>query len=121
MINIGKVIYNRIHDLVDGKCYPLVADLTTKYPFIIYEKTTSFPTESKDSYCQYIHNITIRIVDDKYDKAVALSEECMTRLVESEGMIIEDIEILEVTLDSISEEYIDNAFVQIINIEIKTN
>ncbi|WP_019539802.1 DUF3168 domain-containing protein [Proteiniphilum acetatigenes] len=54
MIQIGKTIYNLLSsdtdvtDVVDDKIYPLVADINTTFPFIVYRKNSYNPDYTKD-------------------------------------------------------------------------
>ena len=48
MINIGKVVNKKLGKYVDGRCFPLVAELTTKKPFICYNRMSAYPQNSKD-------------------------------------------------------------------------
>ena len=111
---IGKTIYATLKDLVDNKVYPLVAEQTTSFPFIIYRTSASRPTDEKDSvWCNWEYNVTIDIVDDNYDDVVEICDEALEELykIEGQGYVLE--------VNSVNETYQDNAYVREIEIVIK--
>lgn len=110
MINIGKIIYPKLRSVCST--YPLVAENTTHYPFIIYRTTQSRPENTKDGIYDWIFNIQVNVVDDKYDTVCDLCSEVVDKLLELD-------EVLDINIESISEDYVDDAYVKEINIIIK--
>ena len=116
MINIGSLIYSNIGDLVDTHCYPLIADQSTEYPFIIYRSSSTAPNTSKDGIYEWEHNVEINIVDEYYDNCCNILEDVCNRLLAMEGSDVD-----EVIIDSISEDFIDNAYVKNVNCRLYTS
>ena len=114
MINIGSLIYSNIGDLVDTHCYPLIADQSTDYPFIIYRSSSSAPNSSKDGIYEWEHNVEISIVDDEYDNCCQILENVINRLLAME----DNAPIAEVVVDSINEDFIENAYVKTVNVRL---
>lgn len=110
MINIGKLIYPKLNSVCST--YPLVAENTTKFPFIIYRTTQGRPENTKDGIYDWIFRIQVNVVSDKYDTVCDLCSEAVDRLLELE-------EVLDINIESISEDFIDNAYIKEINIIIK--
>ena len=110
MINIGKLIYPKLNSVCST--YPLVAENTTKFPFIIYRTTQSRPENTKDGIYDWIFNIQVNVVSDKYDTVCDLCSEVVDNLLELE-------EVLDINISEISEDYLENAYVKEINIIIK--
>jgi len=110
MINIGKLIYPKLNSVCST--YPLVAENTTKFPFIIYRTTQSRPENTKDGIYDWIFNIQVNVVSDKYDTVCDLCSEAVDKLLELE-------EVLDINISEISEDYLENAYVKEINIIIK--
>lgn len=110
MINIGKLIYPKLNSVCST--YPLVAENTTKFPFIIYRTTQSRPENTKDGIYDWIFTIQVNVVSDKYDTVCDLCSEVVDKLLELE-------EVLDINIESISEDFIDNAYIKEINIIIK--
>lgn len=116
MINIGSLIYSNIGDLVDTNCYPLIAEQSTEYPFIIYRSSSTAPNASKDGIYEWEHNVEISIVDEEYDTCCNILESVCNRLLAMEGS-----EVDEVVIDSISEDFIENAYVKNVNCRLYTS
>ena len=110
MVNIGALIYPKLQSVCST--YPLVAENTTKFPFIIYRTTQGRPELSKDGYCEWVYNIQVNVVSDKYDTVCDLCSDAVDKLLELD-------EVLDINIESISEDYIENAYVKQIDIIIK--
>lgn len=109
-INIGSIIYGKLHSV--ASTYPLVAENTTKFPFIIYRTTMTRPETTKDGIYDWIYNIQVNVVDDKYDSVCDLCDQALEKLLELE-------EVLDINIEGVSEDYIDDAYVKEIQIIIK--
>lgn len=110
MINIGKIIYPKLNSVCST--YPLVAENTTKFPFIIYRTTQSRPENTKDGIYDWIFNIQVNVVSDKYDTVCDLCSEAVDKLLELET-------VLDINIESVSEDYVEDAYVKEIQIIIK--
>ena len=110
MINIGKLIYPKLNSVCST--YPLVAENTTKFPFIIYRTTQSRPENTKDGIYDWIFNIQVNVVSDKYDTVCDLCSEAVDKLLELE-------EVLDINIESVSEDFFENAYIKEIQIIIK--
>ena len=106
---MGKIIYPKLNSVCST--YPLVAENTAKFPFIIYRTSATRPIDSKDGIYDWIYTVEIKVVSDKYDVASDLSIEVVDKLLELEDVI--DMEVQDV-----SEDYIEDAYVRSINIMI---
>ena len=114
MINIGSLIYSNIGDLVDTHCYPLIADQSTEYPFIIYRSSSTAPNSSKDGIYEWEHSVEISIVDEEYDTCCQILENVINRLLAME----DNAPIAEVAIDTINEDFIENAYVKVVNVRL---
>ena len=109
MINIGSILYGKLHNV--ASTYPLVAENTATFPFIIYRTTQQRPVENKDMCYEWIYQVQISIVDDHYDKVCSLLEETINKVMELN-------ESFTMNIESISEDFIDDAYVKQMNITI---
>ena len=110
MENIGTLIYPKLSSVCST--YPLVAENSAKFPFAIYRTNQGRPENTKDGIYDWIYNIQVNIVSDKYDTVCALCSDCVDKLLELE-------EVLDINIERISEDYIDDAYVKQIDIIIK--
>ena len=56
MIGVGKAINTILKDSKITNVYPIVADLGTKFPFIVYRRTGLNPSSSKDVFSYKFDN-----------------------------------------------------------------
>lgn len=106
---MGKLIYPKLSSVCST--YPLVAENTTKFPFIIYRTSATRPVDSKDGIYDWIYTVQINVVSDKYDTVSDLSIQVVDNLLTLEDVI--DMEVQDV-----SEDYMEDAYVRTINIVI---
>ena len=109
-INIGKLIYPKLRQV--ASTYPLVAENTTKFPFIIYRTTATRPENTKDGIYDWVYTIQVNVVDDKYDTACELCNQALDKLLELDG-------VLDINIESVSEDFQEDAYIKEIQIIIK--
>lgn len=101
-----------VTELVGSKVFPIVANEGTTFPFIVYRRTNYTPASNKD-YTSEIVGVEINILSQKYDEAVNIADVVATSLDHKETNFIEDIKIT-----NISEDYIEDTFVERIYLDI---
>lgn len=80
MIKIGETVYNILSTdtdvtaIVGTKIFPLVADIGTTFPFIVYKKNSYVPEYSKDGITKKSAVVEIIIASDKYIESVELAD-----------------------------------------------
>lgn len=121
-LQIGKVIYTLldvdfIHKVVGNKIYPLIADATTTYPFIMYRRTRLIPENNKD-YTNESVLCEVFVIADNYKESVELAE-LVRKALEHKSGLISGIDVEDIILEDCSEEYIDNSFLQSMNFKIE--
>lgn len=109
-INIGKLIYPKLRQV--ASTYPLVAENTTKFPFIIYRTTATRPELSKDGIYDWIYNIQVNVVSEKYDTVCDLCNQTLDKLMELET-------VLDINISEVSEDFAEDAYIKEIQIIIK--
>lgn len=121
---IGKAIYKiltddiKVKQLLNNKIYPLVAAEGTSYPFAVYSKESIQPQYTKDGNCLDIVQFSIAICDPDYSKSLDITNAVRNALEYKKG-IIAGVAFNRIVIDNISEEYIENTFVQTINFTIE--
>lgn len=115
---IGKEIKTLLLDsstlcgYVGNSVFPLVANNGTKFPFLIY-KRTSYQDDSNKDYQDEIVYVSIQIVSQKYEQSVDIATLVANILVGKATRVIDDIQLV-----GISEDFIDDSYVQTINFKI---
>lgn len=123
-LQIGKVIKNlllsneQLVNYIGDKVYPLIADNSTTYPFIIYRRSSIEKSSTKDDADESV-NVEIYIVADKYDESISIAE-LVRKSVEHRKGTFEDLYIDDIIISDASESYEGDAFVQYLTITIKT-
>lgn len=83
MINslaIGKLVYNRVSDLVGNRCYPIVAENGSNFPFIVYSRDSVEPSFCKDGHYEDEVTVTIKVVHATYNGSVELAQSVRERM-----------------------------------------
>lgn len=119
-LHIGKEIYTLLQansDLVayvGQKTYPIVAEESTTYPFIIYRRSSLTPASNKDYRSESVY-MDIFVVTERYATGIDIAELVRDALERGDyrGTNVEDI-----TLVNASEEYLDDAFIQNLTFKI---
>ena len=119
-IEIGKKVYQilKINDelvnIVGDKIYPLVAESDTPYPFVAFKRTRITPESTKDWLTMESVSVEIVCASDKYFQSVD-----MANLIREEMDGLRGGEILETKVDYITEDFIDDAYIQRIGFNFK--
>lgn len=123
MLRIGKVIYEllskneELKKVVNTKIYPLIADETTSFPFIIYRRTGTVNDGNKDYQSEYAM-INLIVVDNEYESSVQIAE-LVRKAIEHKRGKIADFMVEDITIENAIEDYVDDAFIQELTIKIE--
>lgn len=109
-INFGLILYPRLMEVCPT--YPLVAENTAKFPFCVYKMNAVRPQETKDGIYGWIYTVQINIVSDRYDSVCSLTGDMVDKILELE-------DTFDINIESIGEDYVDDAYVREIYIKIK--
>ena len=112
-LQIGKAIYHILSndkdvvDKVQNKIYPLIADVDTTFPFIIYKRTGIEPADSKDRFI-YSEDVYVDVViaSDKYNESIEIADLVRTALLQGSYDGIKDINLTDA-----DEDYIEDTFI----------
>lgn len=101
-----------VNKYLSKKVFPIVANAGTDLPFLIYRRYNYSPQSDKD-YLNERAEYEIRIVAKKYEDSV--------KIANAVGDILDrykDNDIEQIRLLTSSEDYLEEAFVQTLNVEI---
>ena len=125
-IYINKVIYERLttHQYIALNCpnkvFPLVAEQTTTFPFVVYWRENIVSESCKDGMHEDYVTFTVVAVSDNYpaslDLANAIRESLESMRFVSRGMLITNCKVT-----GVEESFQDNAFVQTLSFACKVN
>lgn len=112
-ISANKYIYNllindtKLKELVGDKIYPLVAEESVTYPFVIFTKEEVNGVYSKDLLMYDSITISVAVAATSYFQTVEVAER-VRAILENRR----DSYFYNILLESVTEEFIDDAFVQ---------
>lgn len=112
-ISANKYIYNilkgdsKLAELVGDNIYPLVAEQSVSMPFIIFTKEEVEGVYTKDLLVYDEATISVAVVAENYFQTVSIAER-VRALLESRR----DGFFMNISLNSVTEEFSDDAFVQ---------
>lgn len=117
MINsilIGKLVYEKLstdsalHSYVNGRIFPLIAEMGTAFPYIAFSKDSISPAYTKDG-C-YEDQVSVQIVVASVDYLQSLDIANVVRgIFEGKRYKSEELSISECRMTNVSEAYDDNA------------
>lgn len=113
---IGKEINRILREAnvqgLSNKIFPLIANVNTTFPFLVYKRNYYTPARNKDFENEVI-GVEIVIAATKYEESVVIADSVASALSHKRTEIIDDIQI-----SNMYEDFIDDTFLQHINIDI---
>lgn len=112
-ISINKYIYSilsqddKLKEMVGNKIYPLIAEESTTFPFIIFKRNNIVTDYTKDGRVNDTAEFSIAIAAKNYNQTVDIAERCR-ELFEMKRNDYFNL----IHFTSISEDYVDDAFIQ---------
>lgn len=111
------VYLNRIIAGVGLRAYPLIAPSNATNDYIVYQRNSMdhIPSKGRLAYYPTEATYTISIVSDEYGRSLSSTEALLSALTDYHDEEVNDIQVLDC-----SESFLDNFFVQTIQIKIIT-
>lgn len=126
-LQVGKAIYHILHNdadvvaRVENKIFPLVANESTTFPFIIYKRTGLESATSKDRFIfKETATVEVIVASDKYNESVEIANLVKEALEGKQG-IYSDIDIIDVRMTNTDENFIQDTFIQNLTFSIIIN
>lgn len=112
-ISVSKYIYSilkndeKLKEMVGDNIYPLIAEQSVTFPFIIFKKTGITTQYTKDLKVYDQVDFSILIISNKYEDSINVAER-VRELIECTS----DPNLKYTRLTSVNEDYIDDSYVQ---------
>ena len=112
-ISANKKIYNllsgdtQLGEMVGNKIYPLIAEESVSYPFVIFSKESVSGVYSKDLLMYDLADISVAVAANNYFETVNIAER-IRQILENQH----DDYFYNITLDNVTEDYIEDAYIQ---------
>lgn len=126
-ILIGKTIYNKITEdeeiqyYVSGRVYPLIAEQSSSFPFIIYWRNSIQSSNyTKDGFNEDFVEFTVVAVSENYTQSLLIANR-LRKILEVRKITGEDIVITDIKMVDIDESWSENSYVQTLNFTCTVN
>lgn len=112
-ISVNKHIYTiltgdtQLRELVSDKIYPIIAEETVSYPFIIFTKETVDAAYTKDFLTYDNVTFSVAIAANNYFETVQIAER-VRAILEN----YRDGYFMTILLNNVTEEYVEDTFIQ---------
>lgn len=114
---IGKAIYNilssntALTEKVGNKIFPLISELNTTFPFIVYKRGAIETQYTKDLKCSEQVFVDFVVASDKYSESIEVAQLLRDCLEGTRGKY-SDVTIKSARLDSSDEEFNEDTYLQ---------
>jgi len=121
-ISVNKHIYNLLindeilNGLVGKKIYPIVAEETVSYPFILFTKESAIANYTKDLLMYDTVTISIAIAATNYSQTVEIAER-VRQILENRR----DDYFYNILFDEVTEDFVEDAYIQTLKFTSKIN
>lgn len=107
--------------LIDpNKIFPLIANANTTFPFIVYSRTNLNAEYSKDGLVDNNATFAVIVVSDNYVQSLEIAN-AVRHSLEQYRLFNDDISIYPIKLDYVSEETIEDAYIQRMSFSFSVN
>ena len=126
-ILVAKLVYNflksntELNNYIDGREFPIVAELGTEFPYVAYSRTYITPTYTKDYYTEDSVGVDIVVASQDYLESLEIAN-IIRKQFECKRLGLDDeITISQSNLLGVTEAYDDqaNAYIQSLSFDFK--
>lgn len=121
-ISVNKYIYKllsedaELNELVNSAIYPLIAEESTSFPFIIFRRTNLVTSYSKDGCAGDEVEFAVQVAAQDYFTTVEIMER-VRKILE----LHRDNYFKTIRLSSVTEDFVENAYIQEISFIAQVN
>lgn len=123
-LQVGKAIYTllssnqQLVSMVDGNIFPLIAEINTTFPFIVYKRESVTPQYSKDYWTSDEVMINVMVASNDYVESIDIADLVRQSLDSKQGEY-SGIKIRDIRLTQADEDFIDDTYIQYLTFKIK--
>ena len=123
-LQVGKAIYTllssnqQLVSMVDGNIFPLIAEINTTFPFIVYKRESVTPQYSKDYWTSDEVMINVMVASNDYVQSIEIADLVRQSLDQKQGEY-SGIKIRDLRLIQADEDFIDDTYIQYLTFKIK--
>lgn len=123
-LQVGKAIYTllssnqQLVSMVDGNIFPLIAEINTTFPFIVYKREAITPQYTKDYWTSDEVLINVMVASNDYVESIEIADLVRQSLDQKQGEY-SGIKIRDLRLIQADEDFIDDTYIQYLTFKIK--
>ena len=123
-LQVGKAIYTllssnqQLVSMVDGNIFPLIAEINTTFPFIVYRREAITPQYTKDYWTSDEVMINVMVASNDYVESIEIADLVRQSLDQKKGEY-SGITIKDIRLTQADEDFIDDTYIQYLTFKIK--
>lgn len=123
-LQVGKAIYTllssnqQLVSMVDGNIFPLIAEINTTFPFIVYKREAITPQYTKDYWTSDEVLINVMVASNDYVESIEIADLVRQSLDQKKGEY-SGITIKDIRLTQADEDFIDDTYIQYLTFKIK--
>lgn len=123
-LQVGKAIYTllssnqQLVSMVDGNIFPLIAEINTTFPFIVYKREAVTPQYTKDYWTSDEVMINVMVASNDYVESIEIADLVRQSLDQKQGEY-SGIKIRDLRLIQADEDFIDDTYIQYLTFKIK--
>ena len=123
-LQVGKAIYSllssnqQLVSMVDGNIFPLIAEINTTFPFIVYRREAITPQYTKDYWTSDEVMINVMVASNDYVESIEIADLVRQSLDQKKGEY-SGITIKDIRLTQADEDFIDDTYIQYLTFKIK--
>ena len=126
IIQVGKAINNILTNdktvtaKIGKRIFPLIANVDTQFPFVVYRRNSIIPVDSKDKF-SHEESATIEVViaANSYNESIEIAELISKSLQGKKGNF-SGVEIKKIQLTEAAEDFIEDTYIQRLTFIITT-
>lgn len=124
-ILIGETIYkklsesNNLKKYLGNKIYPLVAENSEQFPFIVFYRDDIRAISCKDGYYEDAVTFTVAIISNKYIESLEIANEVRS-IFEKKRIIDENLTLNNAMIDGVEEVWENGSYVQRLHFSCRT-
>lgn len=123
-LQVGKAIYSllssnqQLVSIVDGNIFPLIAEINTTFPFIVYKREAITPQYTKDYWTSDEVMINVMVASNDYVQSIEIADLVRQSLDQKQG-VYSGIKIRDLRLIQADEDFIDDTYIQYLTFKIR--
>ena len=123
-LQVGKAIYTllssnqQLVSMVDGNIFPLIAEINTTFPFIVYRREAITPQYTKDYWTSDEVMINVMVASNDYVESIEIADLVRQSLDQKKGEY-SGIKIRDLRLIQADEDFIDDTYIQYLTFKIR--